>query len=625
MDLFDAARDPHSFAIPELARVTDIHLELTVDFDRKVLTGTTILTITRQPSINQIILDSLGLKIIRVTNRYGTDLHHHVQYNPAFGSSLCVNLPLAIGYTTKATSCIIRIEYETTPYSSALYWLTPKQTAHGRYPFLLSKNKLIYARTWFPCQDTPAVKFTYSAKIWVQKPYTVLMSALSQRIERGFKGARDAHVFRQENPVPSYAVVIAVGSLWTRRFNERISIFSEEENIFQSTYIKNLPVIEEMLRYAERYLCGPYLWDKYDICLLPPSIADFEIECPCVTFISPFLIRGDRSYVCNSLARNISQSWAGNLVTCENYKHLWLNKSFSLFISRKIKRHVLYHARIDVYLQKEGLQNMNSLFQKPKNVWDTQKYLRCLLPNLEYSSPDTATKYVPYERGYFLLCHLENILGGARIFQQFLRSYFNVFAFRSINTAVFKTHLYQQFSNSVAILDGVEWDSWFSNIFSIPIMPELSGTSAWEDGCFTLVERWINWDNYNELPVTADEINLCDVQKIILLKYLYSFHKSLTIIKLKSFNNRFFTQNVEIRFLWILLCIKVRWTDKLHLALDFATEHCSPNYACPIFQHLYEWEEKRLIMIEEYNGNQEKMLYKTQKKIFKIIYPNVFL
>ncbi|XP_024890725.1 leukotriene A-4 hydrolase-like [Temnothorax curvispinosus] len=622
MDFFSSTRDPHSFAIPELARVIDTNLELIVNFDRRILEGTATLTITRRPLINQIILDSLGLKIIHVTNAFdGTRLHHHVQFNLAFGSSLCVNLPL----TSDTTGCIIKIKYETTPHSPALYWLTPAQTAYGRHPFLLSKNKLIYARTWFPCQDTPAVKFTYSAKISVEKCYRVLMSALSHRIERGME--RDAYIFRQEQPVPSYAVVIAVGSLWIRKLNERTSIFAENY-IFHSTYNDNFytdTVIEEMLRYAELYLCGPYHWGRYDICLLPPSIADFEIECPCVTFISPFLISGDRSYVCNLLARNISQSWAGNLVTCENYQHLWLNKSFSLFISRKIKRHFLYHERIDVYLQKEGLQNMNSLFQKPKNVWDTQKYLRCLLPNLEYSSPDTATKYVPYERGYFLLCHLENILGGPTLFEPFLQSYFSVFACRSINTAVFKTYLYQQFPDRVALLDGVDWDSWFSNISSIPIMPELSGTSAWEESCFKLVESWMNWDSNNEIPETTDENNLCDVQKIILLKYLYSFHKSLTIIKLNSLNNRFFIQNEEIKFLWILLCIKVRWTDKLQLALDFATENCSPNYACPIFQHLYEWEEKHPIMIEEYNRKQEKMWYKTQKKIYKIIYPNIYL
>ena len=90
----------------------------------------------------------------------------------------------------------------------------------------------------------------------------------------------------------------------------------------------------------------------YDICVLPPSIAHFEIECPCVTFISSTLLGGDECYM-SSLARNISQSWAGNLVTCSNYEHLWLNKSFSIFIYRKIG--------CKVY---SNYEEMNKIFQR---------------------------------------------------------------------------------------------------------------------------------------------------------------------------------------------------------------------------------------------------------------------
>ncbi|TGZ58052.1 Leukotriene A-4 hydrolase, partial [Temnothorax longispinosus] len=113
---------------------------------------------------------------------------------------------------------------------------------------------------------------------------------------------------------------------------------------------------------------------------------------------SPFLIYGDRSYVGYLLAWNISQIWAGNLVTCCNYEHLWLNKCFTIFISRKVMRTILYHEGIDIFLQREGLKNLNSLVQEPANV----ALLKCLLPNFEDSSPDIVTKYVPYERGYFL-------------------------------------------------------------------------------------------------------------------------------------------------------------------------------------------------------------------------------
>ncbi|XP_071580347.1 leukotriene A-4 hydrolase-like [Temnothorax nylanderi] len=619
MDILRSTKDSHSFALPELARVTDTHLELIVDFKRRVLKGKVILTITRLPSINQIILDNLGLDISSVTNVLdGTPLHHHhVVTNSAFGSPFCVDLPPTID-TTYNHECKIQIEYETSPNSPALYWLTPAQTGDGRHPFLLSNNKLIYARTWFPCQDTPSVKFTYSAKISVPKNFSVLMSALSHNNVDREDQQLNKYEFRQHLPVSSYAVIITVGSLRTKKLNERMNIFAEE-NIFESTIIQNFcSTLIETMQIAER-LCGSYMWGRYDICVLPPSIAHFEIECPCVTFISPLLLHGDRSYVGDSLARNISQSWAGNLVTCSNYEHLWLNKSFNLFISRKIRRSVLYHEGIDVYLQREGLKNLNSLVQEPKNVG----WLRCLLPNLEYLSPDTLTKYVPYERGYFLLCHLENMLGGPTVFELFLQSYFDNFAFRSINTTDWLNYLRQKFPDKM--LEGVEWHLWFGNIFFTPIMPELSEMSAWENKCFILAKKLINWDiRVHDIPppMTADERNLCNIEKILLLNNLHSSHKSLTTVKLYSLNNCFFRgiQNGgEIRFSWLLLCIKVQWDKKVESALNFAVEYCSPNYAYPIFKSLCKWPKMRLLMIGQYYQNKEKILNETQEKLNKIL------
>ncbi|XP_071639719.1 leukotriene A-4 hydrolase-like [Temnothorax longispinosus] len=624
MDIVRATKDPHSFALPDKARITHIHLELTVDFNRRVLKGKVILTIIRQPSTNQIFLDNIGLVISRITNVLdGTPLHHHIAFNPAFGISFCVDLPPTID-TIYNPECKIQIEYETNPYSSALYWLTPAQTADGKHPFLLSNNKLTYARRWFPCQDTPSVKFTYSAKISVPKNFRVLMSALLHNIDRE-DPQLDKYEFRQNLPVPSYAVVIAVGSLWTEKLNETMNIFAEE-NIFKTTNYINIfccTVIEKMLQIAER-LCGSYVWGRYDICVLPPSIAHFEIECPCVTFISPTLLGGDRSYVSYSLARNISQSWAGNLVTCCNYEHLWLNKSFSIFISRKIKRRVfsvLYHKEIEVFLQREGLKNLNGLVQEPKNVG----WLRCLLPNLECLSPDIATKYVPYERGYFLLCHLENILGGPTLFEPFLQSYFIDFAHQSINTTDFLNYLRQRFPDKM--LDLVEWRLWFNDIFSTSIIPELPEMSLWKRRCSRFAEKWVSLDVRNIPPTTAGVKNLCNIEKIILLNTLDYFHRNLSIEKLNCIYNRFFQniKNEKIRFLWLLLCIKVRWADIVTLALNFATEHCSPNYACPIFQSLYkchEWPDVRKQMMEKYNQNKEKMLNETREEIDKILYPN---
>ena len=73
---------------------------------------------------------------------------------------------------------MLRINYETSPNSTALQWLDAMQTIGKKHPYLFSQCQAIHARSLFPCQDTPAVKFTYNASVTVKKSLVALMSAL---------------------------------------------------------------------------------------------------------------------------------------------------------------------------------------------------------------------------------------------------------------------------------------------------------------------------------------------------------------------------------------------------------------------------------------------------------------
>ncbi|XP_071640004.1 leukotriene A-4 hydrolase-like [Temnothorax longispinosus] len=281
---------------------------------------------------------------------------------------------------------------------------------------------------------------------------------------------------------------------------------------------------------------------RFDICVLPPNVAHFEIECPCVIFISPTLLGGDRSSI-RKLARNVSQSWAGNLVTCSNYEHLWLNKSFSIFISRKIESKIWFCEDIKFYLEREGLTNLNAIIQNLSNIG----LLRCLLPNLTGWSPHRAIKYVPYEVGYVLLDHLENMLGGPSVFEPFLKYYFCKLAFKSINTTDWINYLNAYFFDKKMTLDCVEWNSWFYNISSASILP---GVTVRETKCFDLAREWVKWDNNTHSIPSMTYGDLDDAEKIIFLNYLlFYFHTDLCTEKLESISHCYSldSRNGEIR------------------------------------------------------------------------------
>ena len=58
-------------------------------------------------------------------------------------------------------------------------------------------------------------------------------------------------------------------------------------------------------------------------------------ENPCLTFLSPSLINGDKELVDN-IFHEMIHSWSGNLVTNEAWSEFWLNEGITTFLTRKV-------------------------------------------------------------------------------------------------------------------------------------------------------------------------------------------------------------------------------------------------------------------------------------------------
>jgi len=100
--------------------------------------------------------------------------------------------------------------------------------------------------------------------------------------------------------------------------------------------------------------------DLYDICVLPPNIPEFEVECPSMIFISSTLLGGDRTLVWSIITRNIAEICTGNIIMCENFEHFWLIKSFSTYISRKIMRD-MFGEEMEIFLKTKGINNLKNM------------------------------------------------------------------------------------------------------------------------------------------------------------------------------------------------------------------------------------------------------------------------
>jgi len=117
--LLIAAADVHSLGNPEIARPTPVSLDLTLDFERKVVAGSATLDV-RYPAgpdkARHLDLDTRGLAIESVTAG-GRSLAFMLEPAvPNLGQRLRITLPAP-------PPAKVAIRYRTSPEATALQWL----------------------------------------------------------------------------------------------------------------------------------------------------------------------------------------------------------------------------------------------------------------------------------------------------------------------------------------------------------------------------------------------------------------------------------------------------------------------------------------------------------------------
>ncbi|MFB9861933.1 M1 family metallopeptidase [Rufibacter immobilis] len=418
--------DPHSFSQPQKARITHVDWQLEVDFNTKTIHGSGIYHLAHSET-DEIVLDVRNLQILAVyldDESQATDFRLGEE-KPFLGQGL--HIPLL------PQTRSLRLEFKTTPGSAALQWLEPTQTAGKTQPFLFTQSQAILARTWLPCQDSPGIRFTYTAKVTVPAHLLPLMSADNpqQKNENG------TYFFKMENPIPSYLLSLAVGDLVFSPIGDRCGVYAEPSSIEAAAY--EFADTEKMLLAAEE-LYGPYLWGRYDLLVLPPSFPFGGMENPKLTFATPTIIAGDRSLT-SLVAHELAHSWSGNLVTNATWNDFWLNEGFTVYFERRIME-ALYGPEYAEMLHTLGYQDLlHTLADLSSTPLDT-----CLKLNLENRDPDEGLTEIAYEKGNYFLRHLERLVGRER-FDGFVKKYFSTFRFQSMDTAGFEQFLEKELLN----------------------------------------------------------------------------------------------------------------------------------------------------------------------------------
>ncbi|MCQ3829043.1 M1 family metallopeptidase [Microbulbifer elongatus] len=564
-DAPESGVDYHSFANTDDYRVKHLDLDLTADFENKVLKGEAILDIQRLTQKNPpLILDTRDIDVSAVRAGVGTSLQD-VKFSmgktdPNLGTPLKINLPKGANK--------VAIEYRTSPGASGVQWLEPQQTAGKKHPFLFTQAQAIHARSFIPLQDTPQVRMTYKATIRTPEALRAVMSANNDP-EAELDGVFE---FEMPQAIPSYLIAIGIGNLDFKAMGERTGVYAEPELLDAAA--KEFEDTEDMLEVTEENF-GPYRWDRYDLLILPPSFPFGGMENPRLSFITPTVIAGDKSLVA-LIAHELAHSWSGNLITNASWRDLWLNEGFTTYLTNRIMQFVYGDERyqMEMALGYDDLQ---------ADLADRPDKDEIMAIDLRGRDPDEVFSNIPYEKGSLFLYELEQKVGREN-FDKFLMEYFNHFAFQSITTEDFVKYLdetlLKQYPDK---LDRARIQEW---IFE-PGIPE--GAPQPTSDAFTKLdpirEKWLNGE------MKASDIDTEGWTFHQWKYFLDGMPEKLSEDQLQELDETFdLTQskNNEIAFSWLMIAVRNDYEPANTRLEDFLTSIGRNKFLRPLYRNLVE-------------------------------------
>ena len=218
----------------------------------------------------------------------------------------------------------MRISYRATP-QRGLYFVGKTQA--------WTQGQDIDSRHYFPCLDTPAQKCTSEVKATFPKAMTALSNGalLSDTV----KGARRTMHYRLDAPHAPYLVTLVVGSF---EVHEAKSGTTKIRTFFppgrKDDALRVVARTPKMVAMFEELTGIPYPFGDYAQIFVSEFIFG-GMENTSATTLTDAVLHDERAHADYSaeflIAHELAHQWFGDLLTCRDWPHGWLNEGFATY------------------------------------------------------------------------------------------------------------------------------------------------------------------------------------------------------------------------------------------------------------------------------------------------------
>lgn len=227
----------------------------------------------------------------------------------------------------------VTVNYFVQP-EKGLYFRTPELGYKAEDMHIWTQGEPHEARFWYPSYDYPNEKFTVEMIVHVPEGITALANGRKVSEEKDAAGLT-AVKWLQDKPMVNYLVCLVAGKLKSiedkhgnipMKFWTPASEIEHAANSFAGT--------KDMMEFFEKEIGVPYPWDKYDqVCIQDYHWGGMEnttLTTLNVNTLFPKSFENLRSSQ-GLVAHELAHQWFGDLLTCKDWSHLWLNEGFASF------------------------------------------------------------------------------------------------------------------------------------------------------------------------------------------------------------------------------------------------------------------------------------------------------
>jgi aminopeptidase N len=296
----------------------------------------------------------------------------------------------------------VAITYSGSP-EAGLHFVSPDPAYPEKPVAVWTQGEAEDNHHWLPCYDYPNDRVTTEMIVTVAKPLSVVSNGSLVGTKENSDGTRTYH-WKMDQPHSTYLITLTASEFVS--FHDRVGSLPVDyyvtKNVDEATARRFMGKTPAMIRFFSDKTGQPYPYPKYaQICL--PEFGGGMENTSATSMTDAALLdeievleRDEDGLVAHELAHQ----WFGDLLTCKDWSHIWLNEGFASYFDPLFAEHDLGEDEFRFKMDGER-----------KSYMGNDRMYRRPIVETRYSSPMEMFDGMTYSKGGSVLHMLRGLVG----------------------------------------------------------------------------------------------------------------------------------------------------------------------------------------------------------------------